>query len=83
MLVDFRLSPDNALGELALLAISEEKTKFRLRYRFVCSVLGKPDEEWFQLALQLGWLNQVGVAAECSVPNGLTAVHHRKVGNNY
>ncbi len=55
---------NKALGELALRAISEEKTKFRLRDRFVCSVLGKPDEELFQLALQLGWLNQVGLAAE-------------------
>jgi len=53
-----------ALGELAKRAISEEKTKFRLRHRLICSVLGKPDEEFFQLALQLGWLNQVGVAAE-------------------
>jgi HEAT repeat protein len=49
---------------LAKRAISEEKTKFRLRHRLVCSVLGKPDTDLFQLALQLGWLNQVGVAAE-------------------
>jgi HEAT repeat protein len=55
---------NKALGELALRAIASEKTKFRLRHRLVCSVLGKPDEELFQLALQLGWLNQVGVAAE-------------------
>ncbi|HEY9671791.1 MAG TPA: HEAT repeat domain-containing protein, partial [Waterburya sp.] len=55
---------NKALGELAKRAISEEKTKFRLRYRLVSSVLGKPDEELFELALQIGWLNQVGVAAE-------------------
>jgi HEAT repeat protein len=55
---------NKALGELALRAIASEKTKFRLRHRLVESVLGKPDEELFQLALQLGWLNQVGVAAE-------------------
>ncbi len=55
---------NKALGELALRAISEEKIKFRLRHRLICSVLGNPDEDLFQLALQLGWLNQVGVAAE-------------------
>jgi HEAT repeat protein len=55
---------NRALGELALRAISKEKTKFRLRHRFVCSVLGEPDTALFRLALQLGWLNQVGIAAE-------------------
>jgi HEAT repeat protein len=55
---------NNALGELAKRAISEEKTKFRLQHRLVCEVLGEPDQELFGLALQLGWLNQVGVAAE-------------------
>jgi predicted NACHT family NTPase len=55
---------NRALGELALRAISEERTKFRLRHRFVCSVLGEPDIGLFRLALQLGWLNQVGIAAE-------------------
>ncbi len=55
---------NKALGELALRAIASEKTKFRLRHRLVSSVLGKPDEDLFGLALQLGWLNQVGVAAE-------------------
>jgi predicted NACHT family NTPase len=55
---------NKALGELAKRAISSEKTKFRLRHRLVCEVLGNSDEELFGLALQLGWLNQVGVAAE-------------------
>jgi HEAT repeat protein/energy-coupling factor transporter ATP-binding protein EcfA2 len=55
---------NRVLGELAKRALSQEKTKFRLRHHLVCSVLGKPDEELFQLALQLGWLNQVGVAIE-------------------
>jgi predicted NACHT family NTPase len=53
---------NQALGELALLAIAQEKTKFRLRHRFVCQVLGNPDDGLFQLALQLGWLNQVGIS---------------------
>jgi predicted NACHT family NTPase len=53
---------NQALGKLALMAIANEKTKFRLRHRFVCEVLGAPDEGLFQLALQLGWLNQVGIS---------------------
>jgi predicted NACHT family NTPase len=55
---------NQALGKLALMAIAKEKTKFRLRHRFVCEVLGAPDEGLFQLALQLGWLNQVGISAQ-------------------
>ncbi|MGQ4648940.1 HEAT repeat domain-containing protein [Lyngbya aestuarii] len=55
---------NKALGELAIRALTQEKTKFRLRHSLVGSVLGKPDEGLFDLALQLGWLNQVGVAAE-------------------
>ncbi len=53
---------NTALSELALLAIAQEKTKFRLRHRFVCEVLGEPDDGFFQLALQLGWLNQIGIS---------------------
>ena len=57
---------NTALGELAREAIDKEETRFRLRHDFVCAFLGEPDEEGslFQLALQLGWLNQVGVDAE-------------------
>jgi HEAT repeat protein len=55
---------NQALGELAKRAIAEEKTKFRLRHRLVREILGEPDTNLFKLALQLGWLNQVGVAAE-------------------
>ncbi|MEM9922447.1 MAG: NACHT domain-containing protein [Cyanobacteria bacterium P01_D01_bin.50] len=53
---------NQALGKLALMAIAAEESKFRLRHRFVCEVLGAPDEGLFQLALQLGWLNQVGIS---------------------
>lgn len=55
---------NEALGQLALRAIAQEKNKFRLRHRLICDVLGGPDAPLFQLALRLGWLNQVGVAAE-------------------
>ncbi|AFY30529.1 HEAT repeat domain-containing protein [Calothrix sp. PCC 7507] len=53
---------NHGLGELALLAIAQEKTKFRLRHRFICEVLGTADDGLFSLALQLGWLNQVGIS---------------------
>ncbi|NEO33178.1 MAG: NACHT domain-containing protein [Symploca sp. SIO3C6] len=55
-----------ALGELAREVIDKEETRFRLRHDFVCEFLGEPDEEGslFWLALQLGWLNKVGVDAE-------------------
>jgi HEAT repeat protein/DNA-binding XRE family transcriptional regulator len=55
---------NQALGELAKRAIAEEKTKFRLSDRLGRGILGEPDAKLFKLALQLGWLNQVGVAAE-------------------
>ncbi|BDA73459.1 PBS lyase HEAT-like repeat [Calothrix sp. PCC 7716] len=53
---------NQALGELALQAISTADTKFRLSHSFVSKVLGAPDEGLFQLALLLGWLNQVGIS---------------------
>jgi energy-coupling factor transporter ATP-binding protein EcfA2 len=55
-----------ALGELAREAIDKEETRFRLRHDFVCEFLGEPDEpdSLFQMALQLGWLNQAGVDTE-------------------
>jgi hypothetical protein len=55
-----------ALGELAREAIDKEETRFRLRHDFVCEFLGDPDEpdSLFQMALRLGWLNQIGVDAE-------------------
>jgi hypothetical protein len=52
-----------ALGELAREAIDKEATRFRLRHDFVCEFLGEPDDEdsLFRVALELGWLNTVGV----------------------
>jgi HEAT repeat protein/energy-coupling factor transporter ATP-binding protein EcfA2 len=55
---------NEALGKLAVEAIAQSSSRFRLTRRFVCEVLGEPDAPMFQLAIQLGWLNQVGVAAE-------------------
>jgi len=55
-----------ALGELAKASLEAETGRFRLTHRLVCEYLGKPKAagSLFPLALQLGWLNEVGVAAE-------------------
>ncbi|MGB3514076.1 MAG: NACHT domain-containing protein [Microcoleaceae cyanobacterium] len=53
-----------ALGRLAQLAISQKKSRFRLSLHLVYQILGETDSRLFQLAIKLGWLNQVGVAVE-------------------
>ena len=55
-----------ALGELAKASLEGETSRFRLTHRLVCEHLGKPKAKGslFPLALKLGWLNEVGVAAE-------------------
>ena len=54
---------NQALGELALQAIAQAKTRFRLSHGFICQVLDNDNGGMFQLALQLGWINQVGISA--------------------
>ncbi|MCT7951609.1 NACHT domain-containing protein [Ancylothrix sp. C2] len=54
-----------ALGELAKASLEAETSRFRLTHRLVCEYLGERDEDsLFDKALTLGWLNEVGVAAE-------------------
>ncbi|MBE8988974.1 HEAT repeat domain-containing protein [Nostoc sp. LEGE 12450] len=55
-----------ALGRLAKRAIDQETSRFRLRHKFVREELGdaKQQNSLFWLALKLGWLNEVGLAAE-------------------
>ncbi|AFY84626.1 NACHT domain-containing protein [Oscillatoria acuminata] len=57
---------NHALGELARRGIDDAASPFRLRHQLVTEVLGDCDDDKsvFALALQLGWLNQVGVVAE-------------------
>jgi len=53
------------LGELGKASLDGEGARFRLTHRFVCKYLGERDEKsLFDSALKLGWLNEVGVAAE-------------------
>ncbi|NMG20199.1 NACHT domain-containing protein [Brasilonema bromeliae] len=53
-----------ALGRLARRSLDLEASWFRLPHHLVVEELGEFDAPLFQLALQLGWLNQVGVAAQ-------------------
>ncbi len=54
-----------ALGALAKASLEAETSRFRLTHSLVCEHLGEPDEDSLSdKALQLGWLNEVGVAAE-------------------
>jgi hypothetical protein len=57
------------LKELALAAIDKEENRFCLRHKFVEGVLGDRDGCLFQLALNIGWLNRVGVDAKNPNPN--------------
>ena len=57
------------LKELALAAIDKEENRFCLRHKFVESVLGERDGSVFQLALNIGWLNRVGLDAKNPNPN--------------
>jgi HEAT repeat protein/energy-coupling factor transporter ATP-binding protein EcfA2 len=62
---DQRQGLNRALAQLSLAAIDDQdeqgKARFRLRHRFVQRFL---KGTLFDLALQLGWLNQVGVDAD-------------------
>ncbi|WP_199341039.1 HEAT repeat domain-containing protein [Nostoc spongiaeforme] len=51
------------LGELAKAAIDKEVTRFRLRQDIVSQFLGDADDDnsLFKLAVNRGWLNQVGI----------------------
>ncbi len=54
-----------ALGALAKASLEAETSRFRLTHGLVCEYLGEPNEDsLLDKALRLGWLNEVGVAAE-------------------
>lgn len=67
-----------ALGRLAKRAIDQETSRFRLSHKFVREVLGdrKQQNSLFWLALKLGWLNEVGVAAESATKEKVYAFYH-------
>jgi HEAT repeat protein len=57
------------LKELAREAIDKEENRFCLRHKFVEGILGDREDSVFQLALNIGWQNQVGVDAKNPNPN--------------
>ncbi|MDZ8071075.1 MAG: HEAT repeat domain-containing protein [Nostoc sp. DedQUE08] len=67
-----------ALGRLAKRAIDQETSWFRLRHKFVREQLGdaKQQNSLFWLALKLGWLNEVGLAAESATKEKVYAFYH-------
>ncbi|MEH2375884.1 HEAT repeat domain-containing protein, partial [Nostoc sp.] len=67
-----------ALGRLAKRAIDQETSRFRLRHKLVREELGDPKQEnsLFWLALKLGWLNEVGLAAESATKEKVYAFYH-------
>ena len=67
-----------ALGRLAKRAIDQETSRFRLTHKFVREELGDPKQQnsLFWLALKLGWLNEVGLAAESATKKKVYAFYH-------
>uniref|UniRef100_UPI0035A124B9 HEAT repeat domain-containing protein n=1 Tax=Hassallia byssoidea TaxID=482630 RepID=UPI0035A124B9 len=67
-----------ALGRLSKKAIDQETSRFRLRHKLVREELGdaKQPNSLFWLALQLGWLNEVGLAAESTTKEKVYAFYH-------
>ncbi|AUB40911.1 P-loop containing nucleoside triphosphate hydrolase [Nostoc flagelliforme CCNUN1] len=67
-----------ALGRLAKRAIDQETSRFRLPHKFVREELGDPKQQnsLFWLALKLGWLNEVGVAAESATKEKVYGFYH-------
>ncbi|MBW4464098.1 MAG: NACHT domain-containing protein [Pegethrix bostrychoides GSE-TBD4-15B] len=65
---------NSALAQLALKALTQDDIKFRLPQRFVDRALESC--ELLELALQLGWLNQVGVAITANGRETIYAFYH-------
>jgi hypothetical protein len=67
-----------ALGRLAKRAIDSEAFRFRLPHKLVREELGDPKQQGslFWWALQLGWLNEIGLAAESVTKEKVYAFYH-------
>ncbi|MCT7986297.1 NACHT domain-containing protein [Laspinema sp. A4] len=68
---------NKAFGELAKRGIDDPASPFRLPHRLVTEVLGDRDDDnsLFALALELSWLNDVGVAVEDESENVYAFYH--------
>lgn len=67
-------SLNEALGRLAFQDIDSGTTRFCLRESFIREAMG--DDSLFEKALQLGWLNNVGIAAESPTQEKVYAFFH-------
>ena len=69
---------NNALRRLALKDIQEGGSRFRLLESFIKKELGEPEGKYslFYKALQLGWLNHIGIAAESQSKEKVYAFFH-------
>lgn len=59
---------NQALGELAKAVIEEGDSQFRLTKQQICDALGDLDVGLGKLAIDLGWLNQLGVINKTDEP---------------
>lgn len=68
---------NRALGELAKTAIDQKSSRFRLPEKLVRQFLGDADDEGslFSIALELGWLNRIGIAEENPLENVYAFFH--------
>lgn len=57
---------EHALGKLAIQGLDRDEFHFRFTKKQINEVLGEADEGLFKLALDLGWLNEVGLSEEKS-----------------
>lgn len=67
---------NQALGRLAKKDIDSSNSRFRLQESFISQELNSDKENYFDLALRLGWLNNVGIAAESSTREKVYAFFH-------
>jgi predicted NACHT family NTPase len=67
-------SLNQALGQLALKDIDTGNTRFRLQKSFIREAMG--DDSLFEKASQIGWLNNVGIAAESPTQEKVYAFFH-------
>ncbi|MEB3177637.1 MAG: NACHT domain-containing protein [Nostocaceae cyanobacterium] len=67
-----------ALGRLAKRAMEQEKSRFVLQHQLVCQELGDSQQQnsLFHLALELGWINQVGLAGKSLFSERVYAFFH-------
>ncbi|MEO0050643.1 MAG: HEAT repeat domain-containing protein [candidate division WOR-3 bacterium] len=71
-----------ALGKLAKRSLEEDGNRFRLGHQLVCAYLGEPGKNpLLDMALKLGWLNQLG--GDADEPENLTYAFYHAAFQEY